>query len=86
VGFLKARDQHKKRRDVGEELTLHVAHAVAFTFILVSINLFSGSEHRLSLTNDRHLGQTKNLPFWCRHVENVVDNKWTLNNISKRDM
>jgi hypothetical protein len=53
--FLETGDQHKKRRDVGEEMTLHISNAVTFSFILAGINLFSGLEHRLSLTNDRHL-------------------------------
>lgn len=90
-GFLKARDQQKKRRDVGEEMTVRVPHASTFTFILASINLFPGFELRLSLTNDRHIEQKKIFHFGVdifilELVENVADNMWSLKNVNKREM
>jgi hypothetical protein len=66
-----------------EEMTLHVPHAVTFTFILTSINLFSGFEHRLSLTNDGHLGAEKYLPFWCRHIHFGVRGKCSRQVVTK---
>lgn len=88
---LKARDQQKKRRNVGEEMPVHVLHAVTFTFILASINLFSGFELRLSLTNDRHLGKEKIFRFGVdifilEPVENVADKMWSLKNVNKREL